>query len=268
MDNCYSSTPLKQSSQSSFFNYLNPWKNMCGEVYNFLPWKSNHSTDLGVKSNCSMSEDGKGYLNLHFDHNSAPDHGWTAQDRLSPAVVTHTEVSFDGGGCNPITYGWHTGLVSANFGYIPSLAATAYHKNFKSAGFSSNPPAMASEVLWQQQPGLWENFSDFCYEDYVCRQTEPARYSAEKSPGERSAYRLAADTLAKSNLNPNAEIFTPKSVERLKGESEQGTESAEAADSVTHTESRLQSTSKDTENCEASIKVEFSSSPRPFLDRR
>jgi hypothetical protein len=115
----------------------------------------------------------------------------------------------------------------------------------------------------------------------VCRQTEPLRYCRTGNPTERSAYRRAADTLAKSNLNPNAEVFTPKKAALAMAVSEKAEASgtdlppASAGSSGVTTSvaplgdsAQQQAAAEEADGCGASVAVEFSSSPRPLLDRR
>jgi hypothetical protein len=156
--------------------------------------------------------------------------------------------------------------------------ADAVHKMNIPAGFLPYPSAsMADEYMRLQQPVLPANW---LVEDYVCRQTEPLRYCRNGNPTERSAYRRAADTLAKSNLNPNAEVFTPKKAVLVMAPSEKEAEasgtdplpagSSGVAESIAlpGEPARQQAAAEEADCCGAIIAVESNSSPRPLLDRR
>jgi hypothetical protein len=78
------------------------------------------------------------------------------------------------------------------------------------AGTAFQMPTLGEELFWpEQQQGPVDCFvpqalSDLASDimvDIVCAQTRPAP----------SRFRRAVETLAKSNLNPNAAVFTPKS---------------------------------------------------------
>lgn len=91
---------------------------------------------------------------------------------------------------------------TAAAGYVPVAAySSPLFINIMAAGVGSSSfaPATAEFLSREQQQEQLDCFSDFLV-DYVCEQTKPSW----------SRYRQAAETLAKSNLNPNAKVFTPK----------------------------------------------------------
>jgi hypothetical protein len=248
------------------------------DALNSMPWCDKSITELGSNSA------GKGYRCLEFEigNSSSPDHGWTDQVLPCPCIAPQTEAPFDGGGLDQIS-GWPFKFTQALVGGgawmsgYPSFPflADAVHKMNIPAGFSPYP---SDEYMRLQQPVLPANW---LVEDYVCRQTEPLRYCRTAgNPTERSAYRRAADTLAKSNLNPNAEVFTPKKASLAMAASEKAEEASgtdqHPAGSCGLTESvalpeepaRQQAAAAEADGCGASFAVESCSSPRPLLDRR
>jgi hypothetical protein len=244
-----------------------------------MPWCDKSIPELGSNSA------GKGYRCLEFEigNSSSPDHGWTDQVLPCPSIAPQTEATFDGGGGLDQVSGWPFKFTQAIVGGgawmsgYPSFPflANAVHKMNIPAGFSPYP---SDEYMRLQQPVLPANW---LVEDYVCRQTEPLRYCRTAgNPTERSAYRRAADTLAKSNLNPNAEVFTPKKASLAMAASEKAEEASgtdqHPAGSCGLTESvalpeepaRQQAAAAEADGCGASFAVESCSSPRPLLDRR
>jgi hypothetical protein len=278
-----SSSHLSEGGESrlSFPNmWINSAKSMCMDALNSMPWCDKSITELGSNSA------GKGYRCLEFGNCSSADQGWTDQALPCPSIAPQTEATFDGGGGLDQVSGWPFKFTQALVGGgawmsgYPSFPflANAVHKMNIPAGFTPYPSAtMADEYMGLQQPVLPANW---LVEDYVCRQTEPLRYCRAGNPTERSAYRRAADTLAKSNLNPNAEVFTPKKAALVmaaseKAEEDSGTDplpvrSSGVAESVVLPEepAQQQEAAEEPDGCGASIAVEFSSSPRPLLDRR
>ncbi len=282
-----SSSHLSDGGESrlSFPNmWINSAKSMCMDALNSMPWYEKSIPELGSNSVTA----GKGYrcLEFEFGNSSSPDHGWTDQMLPCPSIAPQTEATFDGGGLDQVS-GWPFKFTQALVGGgawmsgYPSFPfiADAVHKMNRPAEFSPFPSAtMADEYMRLQQPVLPANW---LVEDYVCRQTEPLRYCRTAgNPTERSAYRRAADTLAKSNLNPNAEVFTPKKAALVMAASEKAEEasgtdplpagSSGVAESVAlpGDSARQQAAAEEADVFCASIAVESSSSPRPLLDRR
>ncbi len=240
-----------------------------------MPWCDKSIAELGSNSA------GKGYRCLEFGNCSSPDHVWTDQVLPFPSTAPQTEATFDGGGGLDQVSGWPFKFTQALVGWgawmsayptFPFFADAVYKMNIP-AGFSPYP---SDEYMRLQQPALPANW---LVEDYVCRQTEPLRYCRSGNPTERSAHRRAADTLAKSNLNPNAEVFTPKKAALAMAASEKeeaiGTDPLPARSSGVAASvappgdsAQQQAVAGEADGFGASVTVVSSSSPRTLLDRR
>ena len=185
-------------------------------------------SDCSSSSMSSLSSGGKGFRSLDFGR--GPDLVCAQEPVFSTAPIQPGEIVsnnplFGSNSLTQVLAGSGLGLTGS--GAAPAAFPYAAASWGKMAAFTASlfpPPlqsAMAEEVEGMLQPEEEHfffqpscHFSDM-YEDWLCWQTQPARQtppSPQEAPPTHppSRFRLAAETLAKSNLNPNAEVFTPK----------------------------------------------------------
>jgi hypothetical protein len=153
-----------------------------------------------------------GYRKLDFDCVPTASWGIIASDPLTPPPATEAATpQFSEPGVSSFFSCWPQNLTQALTGGGWPYAGSGYQKRFSTmqqhAYYESPMCGLLGEELWQEQPlpaqycdpQVLSDLASDIMVNLVCAQTRPT-----------SRYRQAAETLAKSNLNPNAAVFTPK----------------------------------------------------------
>ena len=161
-------------------------------------------SDIPSLSRWNNSSPMTGYRKLDLNLDCASDSSWTADTPTSPPLTNEAAAHL---GSNPF-FPCQERFKQALTGMAGWAANLSSHKlpAMHTVKTLFSPPQHQQQVssdLWQQHcnldPQVLSDLASDWMVNFVCAQTRPC-----------SRYRQAAETLAKSNLNPNAAVFTPK----------------------------------------------------------
>ena len=161
--------------------------------------------DVPSLSRWNNSSPMTGYRKLDLNLDCAPDSSWTAGTPTSPPLTNEAAAHLGGNPFFPCQESFKQALTGLA-GWAANFSSHKLPAMHAAKTLLSPAPPLQQQVpsdLWQQQcnldPQVLSDLASDWMVNFVCAQTRPW-----------SRYRQAAETLAKSNLNPNAAVFTPK----------------------------------------------------------